>query len=157
VLFLSPIILGVLWLGGASWSNSHPKIGENVPHVDWLPASVSNVSYYRTYSFTAYEFDISETGFVAMATNRGWNLSEITNQHSVMTYRMAPQMRERYPIPTSDLSTDAEVEKYKRDMRILRPEVTNGFWHEIRQSNGGGINVVFDRIRQRAYVQSSPR
>jgi len=34
VMLLSPLILGLLWFGGASWSNPHPTVGENVAHVD---------------------------------------------------------------------------------------------------------------------------
>lgn len=158
VIFLLPIILGVLWLGGASWSNSHPSMGENVPRVDWLPQAASNVSFYKTYFFTAYEFDIPEAGFVALGQERNWKLSEIEEKGcQVWTYRMGGKMREKYPRPTSDLSTETQVAEYRRQLEIIEPNVTNGPAYQVRQPNGGGIIAVYDRTKKRAYVQTNPR
>jgi hypothetical protein len=158
VIFLSPIILGVLWLGGVSWSNAHPVMGENVPTVDWLPAAAGNISFYKTFSFTAYEFDISESGFSTLGQERNWKLAEITNQGCrVMTYRMGGGMRDRFPIPKSDLSTEAQVAEYLRAEQIIHPTVTNGLAYQVRQRNGGGITAVYDRTKQMAYVQTNPR
>ncbi len=158
VIFLSPIILGVLWLGGASWSNSHPSMGENVPRVNWLPAAASNVSFYKTYSFTAYEFDIPEAGFITLGQERNWRLSEIESKGcQVRTYRMGGGMREKYPPPTSDLSTEAQIAEYRRQQEVIEPTVTNGLAYQVRQRNGGGITAVYDRTKKRAYVQTNPR
>jgi hypothetical protein len=158
VIVLSPIILIVLWSGGVAWSNAHPSMGENVARVDWLPASASNVSFYITHMFRAYEFDIPEDHFVALAPGRNWKLSEINeNGWRVSTYRMGRKMREKYDLPISDLSTEAEMAEYRRAQQIMEPSVTNGLVYEVRYGNGGGITVVYDRTKQRGYVQSNPR
>lgn len=158
VIILAPIILGVLWLVGASWSNAHPVFRENVAKVDWLPASASNVSFYKTYSFTAYEFDIPESGFVSLAKERNWTVSEIQGEaQRVMTYRMGGKIRDRFPLPKSDLSTEEQLEEYQQALQIIEPRVQHGLMHEVRHANGGGITVVYDRTGQRAYVQSNPR
>lgn len=158
VVFLSPVILAILWVGEVSWSNSHPSMGENVPGVDWLPPAARNVSFYKTYSFTAYEFDISEGDFVALGRERGWKPTEIGETgRRVWTYRMGYKMRERYPPPNPSLSTEADGAEYRRAQEILEPTVTNGLAYEMRHQNGGGIMAVYDREKGRAYVQTNPR
>jgi len=72
----------------------HVSTEENVPSVDWLPASASNVSYYKSYSFTAYEFDISESEFNAWA----WvKLEPVTDAVSVVCYSSRIQYQALYP------------------------------------------------------------
>jgi hypothetical protein len=74
-----------------------------------------------------------------------------------MTYRMGGKMREQFPRPKADLSTAERAAEYQRAQQVLEPMVTNGLAHTVRQANGGGITAVYDRTRQRAYVQTSPR
>jgi hypothetical protein len=158
LIFLSPIILGALWFGGMGWSNAHPVIGENMAKVDWLPAVASNVSFYKTYLFTAYEFDISEADFVALGRERDWKLAEINDKSlRVKTYRMGDKLRDRFPIPKSDISTDKQIYEYLKARQVIEPIVTNGLAYEVRQANCGGITAVYDRTKQRAYVQANPR
>lgn len=158
VVLLSPIICGVVWLGCVIRSNAHPVMGENVARVDWLPAAAANVSFYKSYSFTAYEFDISEDGFVALAEERKWKLSEIGEEGiRIVTYRMGRKMREKYLPAMSDVPTDEQFEAYCRAMEIVKPTVSDGLTFEVLQANGGGITVVYDRAKQRAYVQTQPR
>lgn len=40
-----------------------PEIGVNISSVDWLPASAREISYFRSYGYTAYEFKIKESEF----------------------------------------------------------------------------------------------
>jgi len=158
VILLSPIILGLIWLGGVSWSNAHPAIGENVARVDWLPVTASNISYNKSYSFTAYEFDITESGFIDYCTEKNWNPSEIGEDgYRVWTYRMGNKMEEKYPKPTLGKATKEIEAEYYRIRETLEPTITNGLSYEARQSNGGGITALYDRTKQRAYVQTNPR
>ncbi len=46
-----------------------PEIAEGVNSVEWLPVEATNIKYYRSYGFTAYEFQIDEPGFRAWAAN----------------------------------------------------------------------------------------
>ena len=158
VIILSPIILGVLLMGGISWSNKHPSIGESLPKVDWLPAAASNVSFYKSYSFTAYEFDIPEEGFVTLGQERSWDLSEIGDTGCrVWTYRMGGEMKAQTTALRLDLSAEARVAEKRRQQEINEPTVTNGLAYQVRQPNGGGITAVYDRTKKRAYVQTNPR
>ena len=70
---------------------------------------------------------------------------------------MGGKMREKYPPPTSDLSTEAQVAEYRRQQEVIEPTVTNGLAYQVRQRNGGGITAVYDRTKKRAYVQTNPR
>src|SRR4029450_8888779 len=54
---------GIGLLRGCYLALTHFETAENVDRVSWLPDSASNVSYYRSYNYTAYEFDISEDEF----------------------------------------------------------------------------------------------
>jgi len=158
VIFLSPVLFFAVLLVGPALSNSHPSVGENLPRVDWLPAVASNVSYYITYLYTAYEFDIPEEGFVALGKERNWKLAEIEeNGCRVMTYRMGGKMRKKYPPPNPDQTTATQVAAYRQTQEIIEPNVTNGIAYQLRYHNGGGIIAVYDRTKRRAYVQRNPR
>jgi hypothetical protein len=41
--------------------------------------------------------------------------------------------------------------------RLGYATVSNGWWYERRQSNGGGVSAAYDRKKGRAFVQTSPR
>lgn len=67
ILFLGSCAgLFALWLRDV---NRPPEIAEGVYSVEWLPTEATNINYYRSYGFTAYEFQISETGFRKWAAN----------------------------------------------------------------------------------------
>ena len=63
VLVFNPITLIGLWGGSVYWSNKHPKIGEHMGSVAWLPRTATDISYFKSYSYTAFEFTISESEF----------------------------------------------------------------------------------------------
>lgn len=68
----------------------HVETAENVARVHWLPTSASNVSYYKSYSFTAYEFDIPERDFRAWSY---WEVRPIGKPIEVARYnRMRPYL-----------------------------------------------------------------
>ena len=158
VMLLSPIIIAMLWIGSASWSNSNPSMGENVAKVDWLPDAASNVSFYKSYSSTAYEFEIPEEDFVALGQEKKWKLLEIEgNALRVFTYRSIGKMREKYTDPAPEFATEEHIAEYRRQQEIIEPTVTNGLVYQVSGQNGGGITVVYDRTKKRAYVSASPR
>jgi hypothetical protein len=148
VLLLNPFSLLGLWLGTAYWSNAHPSLGANVESVSWLPADARNVSYYRTYSWTAYEFDIGEAAFRKWAAGE-YDLKEISEPRSIMRYSYKNFARQWRGRRESD-AYEAEKEKHFA-------AITDGLYHFETWRNGGSIHVVYDRQKQKAYYQSNPR
>ncbi|HOX08897.1 MAG TPA: hypothetical protein PK280_21055 [Planctomycetota bacterium] len=133
VVLFNPFTWMGCWLGGVCWLNAHPKVGENVQSVNWLPAGASRVSYYKAYSFTAFEFDIEENGFRQWASR--WELKDIREPQSIMRYNYFVEDAPSYG----------------------RAHITDGLYDEKRGENGGGYHVVYDRTARRAYFQSNPR
>lgn len=144
------IVLFATWLGLVMWSNAHPKTGENVAKVSWLPASASNVSFYKTYSWTAFEFDISEDEFRKWAAHR--TLKEIVKEEKICRYSYWKFCRKKHSV-----KTDEELTDYMNAEKRHYAVVSKGLYDSRRHDNGGGYHVVFDRDKQRAYFQFSPR
>ena len=144
------IVMLATWLGLAMWSNAHPEIGENVAKVSWLPASAGNVSFYKTDSWMAFEFDISEYEFRKWATR--WTLKEIVKEEKICRYSYRKFCQEKHPG-----NTEEELKDYMNAEKKHYAVVSKGLYDSRRHDNGGGYNVVFDRNKQRAYFQSSPR
>jgi hypothetical protein len=133
-------------LGAAYWSNTHPDTGENIKTVAWLPPEATNVSYYKTYSWTAYEFDIDEDGF------RKWSdcpLTPITEKIAVERYSYENFMKRRLGCCN---------EQYEHERATHIAIVTDGLHYSyLNPSAGGRRSVVYDREKHRAYFQSNPR
>ena len=118
---------------------SNVEFGENMAHVDWLPGEAANVSYYKSYTWTAYEFDISEEGFRKWSK---WEIAPIEQPVSIARYSFMPALKAR---------SREEVEK-------ATAIVSNGLYYEQRDArSGGGTVVVFDRDASRVYYQRNPR
>ena len=126
-------------------------VGENVPSVSWLPKSASNVSFYKSYSYTAYEFDIPESEFVTWSR---WQLSPITEPVHVLRHCF---FRVR-AMPSPEASATYEEWKAYEELRSTAgATISEGLYYEHVQSNGGGVHVAFDRKKGRAFFQSAPR
>jgi len=135
-------------MGLGQWLDAHPEMGENEEHVGWLPDEATNVSYYKTYSWTAYEFDISEHGFKSWAIR--WDLKEIEEEKSVRRYSYIPfRMREH--------EERMDFEEFFAEEEKHIATVAGGLYDEEDWDNGGGYHVVYDRKRRRAYFQSNKR
>ena len=143
VLIFNPISLFLFWLFSGLYSNANPEIGESVQSVEWLPETASNISYYRTYSWQAYEFDISEDHFEDWATR--WDIREVGSPISVRRYSYMGRFEE-----ASDYSDQENQESHTAKIR-------NGLYDENWASDGGGYVVAYDRSEGRAYFQSNPR
>ena len=128
----------------------HVSTEENVPSVDWLPASASNVSYYKSYAFTAYEFDIVEQDFKA-CTN--FDLLPITEPVKVYRYSNAMGRGTKLKPNASSAEYLEHLETNEGRAAIVR----RGLYHSHRRNNGVGVTVVYDREKGRAYFQSNPR
>jgi hypothetical protein len=128
-------------------SFTYVESAENVPRVGWLPDSASNVSYYKSYAFTAYEFDIPEADFVAWACR---DLDPIRAPVKISRYSHATA-------PRDVVGPNTSHEALLAMMARRQATVTDGLYFEYRQRNGGGLRMAYDRNNRRAYVQTSPR
>ena len=135
LVFLFPILVIAGWIISAYWSNTHPEIGVNVEQVDWLPSSASNISYFKMYSYTAYEFNITEEDFISWVGDK--ELAEISDPVSI----------ERFNFPETFFRTEHNT-----------AEIANGLWWETPpRGNGGRTQIAFDRDIETAYYQDNPR
>lgn len=137
--------------------------GENVSAVSWLPKTASNVSFYRSYPRTAYEFDMDEPNFLAWAEARNWRVVRIgTGSVSIPRYGFCQE-----PQPSAEwfqrgkpmtVGEEAELQARIAAYHAMAYQViANGYHYEIRQRNGGGIQTGYDASRRRAYVYTTPR
>ncbi len=109
------------------FSDRRPGFGENEKHVPWLMEEASDVSYYLSYSFTAYEFTITEENFRKYLSKR--NLKEITQPVTLRRYN--------HPYEQTTVTIDEGLYTEESGMR-------------------GSFKVAFDRKNNRAYFEESP-
>lgn len=126
---------------------AHVKTGENHQSVDWLPASATNVSFYKSYPATAYEFDIPEADFSNWAS---WDLKPISKPVTVVRYS---HFTVDVPAPGAN-ATQAERDAF---FDTRQATVTDGLYYLSKRPNGGGVQVAYDREHGRAYFYSAPR
>lgn len=149
ILIFIPATLLILGIGVPMWSNAHPEIGENVKTVRWLPPEATNISYYKTISKIAYEFDISESGFKKYAEGKGWTLQPIKEPIKITRYAF---------FTSSSHSSDPTGEKYKEYQSKVDIRIKNGYYYTTPpQPNGGGLHVGYDLDTGRAYYQMNLR
>ncbi len=127
LLFLSPLLLLGLWFGGVWYSEHHPDQGEHARRVSFLPETATDVSWYRSYNSTGFDFKISEADFKKWSR---WEVREIAEPFSVFLRRNAGQ------------------EQIK---------IKNGLYYFSTARNGGITLVAYDRASGRAYFYSTPR
>ncbi len=126
------------------------ETAESVASVDWLPDSATNVSYYRSYLNTAYEFDIDESEFRKWSR---WDITEITEPVQMSRYLAFSKPRPQEPVnPTEEEQIAFTSENHERGITIR-----NGLYYGHTQRNGGGVWVAYDRQTGRAYFRSAPR
>lgn len=129
---------------------THTETAENVASVDWLPKTASNVSYFRSYMNTAYEFDISEEAFREWSK---WNVEEIEEPVTITRYsRFATKIAE----PPQNASEE-ERETFVRAASSQFTKIDDGLYYAHLQDNGGGVWVAYDRSMGRAYFKTAPR
>jgi len=144
---VTAIACGIGLLRGCYITLTHFESGENVEQVSWLPSAASNISYYRSYNFTAYEFDISESEF------KHWiwlDVRAITEPIKVYRYSHMTRGKPDFGLNPSF----AELEQWEA---TYLARVSDGLYFNNRRSNGGGVTVAFDRTKGRAYFQTNPR
>jgi hypothetical protein len=141
------LVTALCCCGGLFHALTRFETAENVARVDWLPQTASNVSYYRSYNYTAYEFDMSEAEF------RKWmwlDVQPITRPVKVRRYSLIASSR-AYP------GANPAAGEYEAWEAMREATVTDGLYHEHRRDDGGGVCVAYDRAKGRVFYQSNPR
>ena len=138
---------GIAILRGCYIELTHVETAESVKRVDWLPPTASNVSYYKSYGYTAYEFEMSEADFRCWAR---FEVKPITSK--VQINRFSYMTRD-----SSALDLNSPDERWKRWEEAGTATVTDGLYYSERRSNGGGVSLAYDRQRGRVFYQTNPR
>lgn len=138
-----------------------PEIAEGVASVDWLPAEATDISYCRSYGFTAFEFKISEAGFREWAAAAAYQSREsveflpITEISELTGNRIFPI--ERYnSYGEAGRAVPAGVD-YNEHRKATTIDIKNGLRGEMRRGSAGGYSIGYDRDTGMAYWQSNPR
>src|SRR5687768_14859438 len=76
-LLIAVLLTGLALLAWTTYRGfTDVESGEHVARVSWLPESATDVSFFRSYSWTAYEFTIPEQDFLRWAADKGWDVKE---------------------------------------------------------------------------------
>jgi len=143
------LVIGVVFYF-AGQDLSRIETGEKVPRVSWLPPAATNVSYYRSYLFTAYEFDVSESEFLKWA--QGYDLKPVREPFSIPRYNFAAKA-----LPPEDASEEDARRIWER-ASVRTATVNDGYFYEQERGRSGGFTrIAWDRTTSRAYFQSNPR
>ncbi len=138
-------------------SNANPGIYHNVSRQQLpkhlqsaLPEDARNISFYRTYSWTAFECDCSEAAVRKWAS--GKTLKEIEAPVTAARWN-AVILEEKYDCRRPD----PDLKRLEAFRKSLGHEVRHGLAASLRQANGGGFSLVYDRDAGRLYWQTNPR
>lgn len=140
-IFIVVVIIGMAGLLALSWELYREfttiEEGENVARVDWLPKDAAHISFHRSESYTAYEFDIPEAGFIKWTQDNSWPVSRITTKPmNILRYKVTARRKEDQPTSAS---------------------ITKGYSFSRELNNGGGTWVAYDENSGRAYFFTAPR
>lgn len=140
----------VIWSALGTYSHfTRVEYGENVPSVSWLPKTATNVSYYRSYAFTAYEYEISEDELMKHSPRK---LGAIDGTVSVPRFSFHRPLPEFGPNPT-----EKELQILAEAFHGKWADVNDGWYYSSRFNNGGGVISAYDRRQKKAYYWSAPR
>ena len=151
LLIVTAIIAFAVWFVRSAYVGlTQVETAENVEAVDWLPDSASNVSYYRSYMATAYEFDTTETEFVSWSR---WGTSEIEDPVTITRYKRFAYEAPSFPPNASG----GDAQDFEVALAEQSAIIDNGLYYGYLQGNGGGVWVGYDRELGRAFYYSAPR
>jgi hypothetical protein len=138
---LTIAVTGVAFFLWAAFGD-HSEMGVHRSRVDWLPATASDISFYRNTNISGvrvYEFRISRQDFEALAKEEGWAVKPFQEKKVVVRYTQC--------LPANH--PDQKPPFYA--------ESSTGLFFEERHANGGGISVLYDTGIGMAFVDRSNR
>jgi len=154
-----------------------PRSGEHLPKAVEYSPHATNYSYHTRLLHQVCEFDIPEDAFLEMCQAKQWwhpvaieTLAELPKDETQDEYpvineeRKVPLGNRRYvwDKPEHDNCRffygnhgECKVDPSgKTDASCFR-SVSQGYYYEIRGSNGGGIKVLYDSENGRCYIHSN--
>ena len=131
-ILLSIVVLLVAFF----YITNEPDFGENMPSVSWLPKEATNVSFSKNWGWDAYEFKISEQGFLKWANQKGYDVKLISDINDSRT----PSL-ERYNMSTEN------------DFNKTRVVIKDGYFYHYDSPSGNGACrcIGYDRKTKKAY------
>ncbi len=142
---LTLISLAIWFAHGLYTLLVHVEYGENEASVEWLPPTATNVSYHKTFTHVAYEFDISEAEFVRWSPGK---LSPITSSIVVTRYCY-------YENPQRASANGKSPTPFV-PLQSRWATISTGLVYDD-MSGRGGVEVAYDRLQGRAYYFMSRR
>jgi hypothetical protein len=133
-----------LWFVSVVYLQNNPEIKQNVPEYKTRNTTLRNASFFNSYTVTAWEGEINEKDFRAMAKRNSWDIKPFDK----------PLLLEH---TANELIRQHQAEKAGETVIPLTIDVSAGYSYNRRQSNGGGTFVVWDKYRQKVYIISNPR
>jgi Uncharacterized integral membrane protein len=151
-----------------------PKYGEHLAEAKEYSPEATNYFYYNVLLHQVCEFDIPEDAFLEMCKAK-----EYATPVRIETLAdLPPPDDKEYPRINDDRKVPVIIRRYiwhesqhekcipssgacevdptgETDASCYRT-VPQGYYSEIRASDGGGIKVVFDSENGRCYIHSSP-
>lgn len=140
--FAFPLAILALLSGG-------PDYGENLPSVDWLPDTTSDISFYRSEQIQVYEFSISPEDFVEWAKAQELTLNEQPSTKTCSRYKayMSSELAHKEPpqLPEQPIT----IETFNDWQETISITITDAL---IAQSDGTAL-AIYDPSTHRAYYQ----
>ncbi|MBR2910939.1 MAG: hypothetical protein IKC05_04965 [Lentisphaeria bacterium] len=133
-----------LWFISVVHLQNNPEIKQNIPEYKTWNTTLRNASFFNSYTVTAWEGEIKEKDFLAMAKRNSWDIKPLDK----------PFILDHY---ASGLIRQYQEKKAGRRVVPQAVDVADGYSFNRRQSNGGGTLVVWDKLRQKVYIISNPR
>ena len=147
-----------MWMRDAS---RPPEIGENLQRVEWLPEEATSITFYKSYGYTAYEFKISEEGFLKWAENVVYESDDAASYQAITDVSNLVDGNQGF-VRRYNFATEREAAKlkeidYETYLQNTSVVITNGLWGSMRRGSAGGYEIGYDRITGTAYFQRNPR
>jgi hypothetical protein len=114
---------------------------KHLAHVDWLPIEASDVTYARRGGFgwfTCYECSLPKEALDRMAQKEGWKMEPKSDVHTGLRVILG--------LPALKDTEYGGIDS-----------VAKAMFHEKRQSNGGGVTVIYDLDAGRLFVHETHR
>lgn len=131
------LYLGIIYIfivgGYIVWFFARTSEGENEKSVKWLPQTVSNISYHRSWNLDSYEFTVTEEDFRKWCTKRK-DLQEI-----------------------KEFKDGRKIERYAKFMKNKPKDehyavAVDGLYYEWTDDDSRIFKIMYDRKKQRAYI-----
>ncbi|PCJ54670.1 MAG: hypothetical protein COA79_21720 [Planctomycetota bacterium] len=141
----------VLLFSFCAYQITNSEKGENVESVSWLPSTASEISYYKRFSTKAYEFTISETGFLKWAKEKNYKIEPINKVKSNHRYKLL--LEKPYPDEYNYEKLE-ELRKGKAEVYMYYRMVyaTKGYYvQDLDPGTSGGYVLLYSTTNNRAY------